>query len=124
MSHEAKEVKVALEALRRSIQWKPGKDLTHLEKRKRRGHLSKEFSLEDLNRLIQNLIHQDTSKIYLYRFGENRYYIVRGEIEKKEWFIIFSKEGIIETVFPPRNAERYLSRRGMALLGEMREIVK
>jgi hypothetical protein len=52
------------------------------------------------------------------------YYIVRGKIGKKEWFIIFSKEGIIETVFPPRNAEGYLTRRGMALLGEMREIIE
>jgi hypothetical protein len=43
VSQEAKEVKVVLEALRRSVQWKPGKDLTHLEKRKEEDTFLKNF---------------------------------------------------------------------------------
>jgi len=50
--------------------------------------------------------------------------MVRGKIKEKEWIVILSKEGIIETAFPPQKIEEYLSKRNAALLGKIGEIVK
>jgi len=72
------EALAALRSLQRQIRWKPGKDLQHLEKRKALGHLPEDFQMEDYNELIVSLLRKSTNTVYLYRFGQERYYAVRG----------------------------------------------
>ena len=125
MSNNAlQEAKRAVSRLRVAVYWKPGKDIQHLEKRKALGHLPQDCQIKDYNKLISELVQGLENEVYLYEFGSQRYYMVRGKIKEKEWIVILSKEGIIETAFPPQKIEEYLSKRNAALLGKIGEIVK
>ena len=80
------------------------------------------FSAE-YNRLIQALVEGDGHQVYLYAFGSERYYAVVGNIDGKEWLVIASQAGVIETAFPPYLMEDYLSKRGFVLLGTITEVL-
>mgnify|MGYP001039594625 CR=1 FL=1 len=119
--HEAKRT---ISKLQKTVYWKPGKDIQHLKKRRALGHLPQDCQIKDYNKLISELAQGLENEVYLYEFGSQRYYMIRGKIKEKEWVVIFSKEGITEAAFPPQNVEEYLSKRNTALLGTIGEIVK
>lgn len=118
------EASSALGALRKKLRWKSGKDIQHLEKRKAMGHLPEHSLLEDYNTLIYELIEDDDNIVYLYEFGVKRYYAVRGKVHKVDWIVIFSKDGIMETAFPPRGIDDYIEKRGFKLVGKIREVLR
>lgn len=111
-----------LRALQERIQWKPGKATAHLAKRKALGHLPFECSVEEYENLIRQVVHRLEHQVYVYAFGAMRYYAVRGSVEGVEWLVIFTKEGLMETAFPPDAMEEYLAKRGFALVGTVREM--
>jgi len=113
----------ALAAVRREIRWKPGKDVDHLEKRKAMGHLPQGSSLEDYNSLIGRLVAEEGNLVYLYEFGGTRYYAVRGKLQGVEWLVIFARDGLIETAFPPDDIGSYLGKRGFHPLGKIGEVL-
>jgi hypothetical protein len=118
-----REAAATLKVLRRRIRWKPGKAASHLEKRKALGHLPAKSSIAEYNRLIRALIQEPEHQVYLYRFGSERYYAVRGKMRRTEWLVISTKEGVIETAFPPGVMEDYLCKRGFVLIGTIREVL-
>jgi hypothetical protein len=118
------EAKRAISKLQKTVSWKPGKDIQHLKKRKALGHLAQDCQIKDYNKLISELVQELENEVYLYGFGSQRYYMITGKIKEKEWVVIFSTEGIIETAFPPQDIEGYLSKRNTALLGKVGEIMK
>lgn len=79
---------------------------------------------EDYNALVSKLIKDDTNIVYLYEFGTERYYAVRGSIQGVDWLVIFGKDGIMETAFPPRDVEGYIVNRGFRPLGKIGEVVR
>ena len=117
------EVAEALRKVRAQRQWKPGRDIAHLRKRQRRGHLLAEAAMETYNQLIQNLVHAPDSLTYRYPVGEHSYYAVRGKVEQREWLVIFDAQGILETAFPPTDIEGYLTRQGFEYVGTVGEIL-
>lgn len=117
-----REAAAALRAIRRHVRWKQGKAAAHLEKRKDLGHLPAEYSVEKYNELIQALVQGVEHRVYFYRFGSKRYYAVRGTVRDTEWLVIATKEGVIETAFPPDAIDDYLSRRGFILIGTIQEV--
>ena len=116
------EAAASLRTLRLRIQWKPGKALSHLEKRKRLGHLRAAVSLREYNELIQSLVKEATNRVHLYRHGSERYYAVSGRIGGKEWLVIVTRMGVVETAFPPDAMGEYLQRRGFVAMGTIREV--
>lgn len=118
------EASSALSALEKRIRWKPGKGEKHLEKRRAMGHLPQSFSLEDYNALISKLIADEANMVYLYTFGTERYYAVRGKLRQVDWIVIFGKDGIMETAFPPQDIDGYIERRGFRPLGELGVVVR
>ncbi len=113
-----------LHCIRKTVQWKPGKDILHLKKRQKMNHLSLSSSLLDYNKVISALIGNEQNIIYLYEFRGIYYYAVRGFIHEKEWLAIFGANGVMETAFPPENIDYYLERRGFVPLGRMKEVLK
>ena len=85
-------------------------------------HLSSESSVEDYNRMIQNLAQKESHLVYLYQFGAERYYAIRGPIDSKEWLVIATRDGRIETAFPPDKIDEYLNKRGFVLIGTIQEV--
>ena len=117
------EAVAVIRALRQRVQWKPGKAATHLEKRKTMGHLPSEFSIEDYNGVIQNLAQKESCFVYLYQFGSERYYAIRGLVDEREWLVIATRDGRIETAFPPDKIDEYFNKRGFVLIGTIQEVL-
>ncbi|MBB6444102.1 hypothetical protein [Bacillus benzoevorans] len=102
-------------------QWKHGMDIHHFNKRKRRGHLPLDWSLEDYNQLIVNIVKELDSETNLYfkEIFKQRYYVI-GD---KYWIDIIGEDGIMETAFPPNNYSKYLSKdEGYIFLGTVQEV--
>jgi hypothetical protein len=117
------EAATTVRALRQRVRWKPGKATAHLEKRKALGHLSSEVTVEDYNRLIGDLVKEEGHRVYLYCFGSERYYAMRGIANGAEWLVIATRAGIVETAFPPNTMDDYLNKRSFTLLGTIQEVL-
>ena len=114
----------ALHAIRKVVQWKPGKDILHLKKRQKMKHLPLSATLLDYHEAISALIGNEENIIYLYEFRGTHYYTVRGFLDEKEWLVIFGTSGVMETAFPPENIDHYLEHRGFVSLGRIEEVLK
>ena len=113
----------AIQVLRGQLKWKPGSDVRHLAKRKRMEHLPPDATLADYTDLILGVLAAPVSKVYCYDHESTRYGVVVGMYGDRDWLVIFTLQGVLETAFPPGNAQRYIDRRQMRLLGTMEELV-
>ncbi|MCI0690471.1 hypothetical protein L0337_00525 [candidate division KSB1 bacterium] len=113
----------AVLALRSRVRWKPGKDIQHLEKRIRVGHLQAGTAMDEYNRMISEILRQPDSEIYHYPFDGDDYFGVVGNAGEIPWLIILSAAGMMETAFPPKDPINYLQRRNFIYLGKMSEMI-
>jgi len=113
----------AIQSIRRKVVWKPGKDIQHLDKRKSMEHIPQSYTLDDYNQLIQSIVLEQNNKVYLYIFGQARYYGIVGNALSVEWLVLFSSQGIMETAFPPDKVQEYLDKRGFEILGKVGEFL-
>jgi hypothetical protein len=88
------------------------------------GHLPPHYSLEDYNKVISSIVREGQNLAYLYEFAGERYYAVRGPFKDREWLVIFSRDGIMETAFPPEEMEQYLAWRGFMPVGRIKEVLR
>ena len=123
MTRSIATIAAALRHVRNARRWKPGRDIPHLRKRQRKGHLSSGASMETYNQIIQDLVHAPSSLTYHYPVGGHHYYAVRGKIDKKEWLVIFDASGVLETAFPPTDMDTYLDSHGFEYVGTIEEVL-
>lgn len=104
--------------------WKPGSDAHHLNKRKRRGHVPADFTLVDLNKLIQVICTSPENETFVYfKAGFEQDYFVFGD--GVYWIAIVGENGIMETVFPPDSYKNYLdSESGYHYIGTIKEVLQ
>ena len=112
----------SLRAICSKLRWKAGKDIAHLKKRRRMKHLS--GSLADYEHVILDIVRNEQNIMYLYDFMGIYYYAVRGFVGSNEWLVIFGRDGLMETAFPPQDMDEYLEHRGFVFLGRIEEIMK
>jgi hypothetical protein len=117
------EVIEALHHVRARRYWKPGRDIAHLHKRRRKSHLPVEASMETYNQLIQDLVHTPDNLTYRYPVGGHNYYAVRGRVGEREWLVIFNAQGVLETAFPPTDIDEYVNRQGFEYVGTVGELL-
>lgn len=117
------EVVTALQQLRAQPRWKPDRDLAHLRKRQRRGHLAADATIDTYNQLIRNLVHTPSSLVYRYPVAGRTYYAVRGLVFEQEWLVIFDRYGVLETAFPPNDMDAYIHTQGFAYVGTVEEVL-
>ena len=117
------EVISAIQSIRQKVAWKPGKDLQHLDKRKSMGHLPQNHTLADYNQIIQSIALESNNRVYLYIFGQARYYGIVGNTLGIEWLVLISSEGVMETAFPPDDTQGYIDKRGFEYLGKVGEFL-
>lgn len=117
------EVVIALQQLRAQLRWKADRDLVHLRKRQRRGHLTADATMDTYNELIQSLVQTPTSLVYRYPVAGRNYDAVRGPMFEREWLVIFDRDGTLETAFPPNAMDRYVQIHGFEYLGTIGEVL-
>lgn len=113
----------AIRKVRAQVQWKPGKDVVHLEKRQALAHLAPNASLADYNAFIQTVARNPQAQVFIYRVRESVYVAVRGDVVGRSWLIIFSLTGLMETAFPPEDIDAYLAQPGFTEIGTVEELL-
>ncbi len=104
--------------------WKPGSDQHHLKRRKRKGHLPDDYTLDNYNNLIRKLCTSDEHEVYVYHLlGFDQDYYVFGD--GVYWIAIIGENGLMETAFPPDSYSGYLAPEGgYRLLGTIKEVLQ
>lgn len=118
------EVKLIIEnTLLEGPKWKPGRDIEHLAKRIRRGHVPKDWTLVDYNSKILEILRESSTSVFLHYQGtfEQKYYVFGDN----EWIVIIGANQIIDTAFPPDYYVSYLQEeKGYKYLGTIEEVLK
>jgi len=102
--------------------WKGGvaSITSHLNRRKKRGHLPENAAEDDLIQRGLHVLQSSDSKVYEYTPSGNLYFVVY-----KGWAVFFDEDGLWDTVFPPDVPARYFaSTKGYEFLGKLREVMK
>lgn len=72
---------VLVQIYQNGLTWKPGKDLYHLNKRKSRAHIPKDWQLNDYTINIMNILKDKENDIYIYSkqsFDQNYFIFADG----------------------------------------------
>ncbi len=104
-----------------SGQWKggPASITNHLQRRKKRGHLSSDATESDLIQKGMEVLCSAVSVVYEYIPSGTLYFVVH-----EEWAVFFDEEGLWDTAFPPDVPERYFaSTKGYKFLGKLSELI-
>lgn len=88
-------------------EWKSAKLAeTHLTKRKKRGHIPEEWTMEHYNNKIRQLVENKDSQVYRYHLPEfEQDYFVFGDGSR--WIAIVGQNGKMETAFSLDSAQKY-----------------
>lgn len=121
--NDLKNIINAVILVRNKIQWKPNKEQSHLLKRIKLGHLPRNASLITYEEIIQKVIFNPESQLYIFRDNDFIYPTITFTIETTMWLVMFSIDGIMETAFPPSNPQKYLSNNSFICIGSLKEFL-
>ncbi|MFQ5437070.1 MAG: hypothetical protein ACE5FD_19600 [Anaerolineae bacterium] len=113
----------AIQSLQQRIRWKPGKDTAHLATRIEYGHLPKDAKLADYEAIISHILHSQTAELFVYVWSKEIYPTVSNHYEDRQWIVMFTLDGIMETAFPPTNPAEYLSSPRFRHIGTIQEVL-
>jgi hypothetical protein len=113
----------AIQSVRSQIRWKPGSAARHLLKRKLRGHLSADATLDDYERIILTVLEDTRAEVYLYRHRDVAYVAIAAVVQSRHWLVMFSMDGLIETAYVIEHPGRYLSKPVFDLVGPLGEVI-
>lgn len=112
----------AIRRIRLKVQWRSGKDIQHLTKRIRLGHLASGTTIAQYESIITSIINDNRAKVYVFQYSDTIYPTLVSVIQDQVWLVIIALDGTMETAFPPSDPDTYLSDpayRYVAVLGEL-----
>lgn len=112
----------AIQLARQQIRWKPGKDVQHLAKRVRLGHLPPGSTVIDYERVIQAVITDPHATVYVYTFEDTVYPAIVADVAGTLWLVMLDLQDRMETAFPPTDSARYLANPQFTRLGPLKEL--
>lgn len=112
----------AIDSAKRRIRWRAGKDVQHLAKRIRVGHLAPSTTLAEYHGVIRAVLDCPRAELYVYRFGQDTYPTVVAEHAGRRWLVMLDLDGKMETAFPPNDPEDYLAQPRFERLGAPQDL--
>jgi hypothetical protein len=67
-----------IQSVQNQVRWRPGSGARHLLKRKIRGHLPTDATLNDYERIIQTVLQDKHAQVYIYRYNDIPYVVTNG----------------------------------------------
>lgn len=117
-------VRTAVTLARQQIRWKSGESaIRHLQKRKSRNHLPDSATITDYEELIQTILQDASARVYRYWYNRSVYIAVVAQRQERQWMVMFSEKGIIESAFVIERPEHYLSKPGFEWFGLLGEVI-
>jgi hypothetical protein len=90
--------------------WKPGGAERHLVQRIRRGHLPAGATLNEYERIIQTVIHNQDARVYIFWYRDTPYIAVVGDVNNADWLVMFAFNGVMESAYMVERPDRYLNK--------------
>ncbi|NIM14502.1 MAG: hypothetical protein GTO45_20985 [Candidatus Aminicenantes bacterium] len=112
----------AIKGVRAKIRWKPTSAMHHLQKRKSRGHLPPDATLEDYEKIILKVLSDKSAQVYRYWYNRVPYVTVIAVVQNKQWLVMFNYDGIMESCFVLERPQQYLAKPGFEWIGFLREV--
>jgi hypothetical protein len=122
-SDELSRIREAICKVKAEIQWKAGKDLTHLQTRINYGHLPTSATISAYEAIIKAVLANPSSDVYVFRWQHVLYPTVVGNYQGSLWLVMFGLNGIMETAFPPSEPEQYLADPRFEYIGVLQEVL-
>ncbi|MFQ5341794.1 MAG: hypothetical protein ACE5F6_09645 [Anaerolineae bacterium] len=114
----------AIRLVRQRIRWKPGKAREHLEKRIRLGHLAPDTTIDEYESVIAEVVSDPRADVFVFVFDDDPYPTVVAGVAGQRWLVMFDWDGIMETAFPPDDADEYLADPQFVRLGIAEDILR
>jgi hypothetical protein len=122
MNEEQDRIANAIRQLHGGGCWRPEKDVQQLAKRIELGHLPVEATLVEYEALIIRVVNTPYAEVFAYRWSETLYPTIVAEVEGVRWLVMIGLDSIMETAFPPEDAETYLANLRFQRLGTLEEL--
>ena len=123
VKHLRVQIANAVCSVRSQVRWKPGSAVRHLLKRKLRGHLPSEATLDDYERMAWTVLQDPQAQVYLYRYRDIPYVAVVAVVEQRHWLVMFALDGVMESAYVVERPEQYLSHPAFAYIGSLSEVM-
>ncbi len=122
MASEHAPIMNAILAVREQVHWKPASAERHLRKRKVRGHLPKAATIVDYEQIILTVLNDKSAQVYRYWHNRSPYVAIVAMVQEKQWLVMFSYDGVLESAFIVERPEHYLSKPGFEIIGLLGEM--
>ena len=124
MNELRNQIVTAIRTISTQPQWKPGSAARHLLKRKLRGHLPTEATVEDYEQIIQAVVDDRDATVYVYRHNDVPYVAVVATIQDQFWLVMFSLDGLMESAFVVERPDYYLDKPVFERIGPLNEVLR
>lgn len=114
----------AVRSVQSQIRWRPGSAVRHLLKRKLRGHLPSEATLDDYERIILTVLENADAQAYIYRHKDTPYVAIMTVVQGHHWLVMFTLDGVMESAYIVEHPDHYLSKPSFELLGPLSEVME
>ena len=123
MEHLREQIADAIRSVRSQVRWKPGSAVRHLLKRKLRGHLPSEATLDDYERMVRTVLQDLQAQVYLYRYRDILYVAVVAVVEQRHWLVMFAMDDVMESAYVVERSEHYLRHPAFERIGSLSEVM-
>ena len=113
----------AIRSVQSRVRWRAGSAARHLLKRKLRGHLPAGATLSDYERVILTVLEDAHARVYVYRHDDVPYVVIVAVVQDRNWLVMFSLDGLIESAYVVENPDRYLSKSVFEMVGLLNEVI-
>jgi len=118
------QIVTAIQTIKIQRQWKPGSAARHLLKRKLRGHLPAEATIEDYEHIIQAVLGAPDATVYIYRHNDIPYVAIIATVQDHFWLVMFTLDGLMESAFVVERPDYYLNKPPFERIGLLNEVLR
>ena len=102
--------------------WRSGSAARHLLKRKVRGNLRIDATLEDYDRVIQTALLDPGARVYAYWYQGTPYATVVSASDDDLWLVMLDLDGWMESAYVVSRPERYFNKSEFEFFGLLGEL--
>lgn len=117
------QIVTTIQSVKSQVRWRPGSAARHLLKRKLRGHLPAEATLDDYERIIQAVLGDNQANVYIYWHNNTPYATVVAVIQNNHWLVMFGLDGLMESAYVVERPDRYLKKSFFESIGSLSEVL-
>lgn len=123
MENIRQEIIRAIRLAQMERRWRPGSAARHLLKRKVRGHLPIDATLDDYDRVIQGVLQDAAARVYAYWYEGTPYVAVAAILGDNHWLVMVDFDGWMESAYTVSRPERYFNKSEFEFIGILGELL-